>query len=347
VHYARRAILIFASLSWGIALGASQPSSPSVTLIQPNGIAVAGDGSVYITDIAGHRLLKRDSTGATRVLAGTGAGGYNADGIPAVKARLFAPHDVAVAKDGGILIADTYNHRLRRIDSKGFISTIAGNGKSAYTGDGGPAAKASLNNPQGLAIAPNQSLYIADTYNHVVRRVDAGGIIGTFAGTSAGLAGDGGPAVKAQLSLPSGITVAADGSVVICDAGNNRLRRVRPDGIIETIVGTGPGTGTAGAGFSGDSGPALQARIFGPTDVEFDAAGDLWFTDSGNHRVRRISKGVITTAAGSGDTTVLSAPQKLAFDKNELLYVADRGNRRVRVIDQSGKIDSLSLKPSR
>ena len=145
------------------------------------------------------------------------------------------------------------------------------------------------------------------------------------------------------MSLPTSVAVGPDGSVVICDSGNNRLRRVRPDGVIETILGTGPGTGTAGAGFSGDSGPALQARIFGPMDAVFDSQGDLWFTDSGNNRLRRISKGLIDTPA---ESIGLSAPQKLAFGNEGRLYVADRGNRCVRVIQKTGKIDTLNFKPA-
>jgi DNA-binding beta-propeller fold protein YncE len=323
-----------------------------VALVGPNGVALDAAGVLFITDIATHRLLKLAPHGALTVVAGTGAGGFSGDGIPAAKARLFAPHAVAVDAAGNVLVADTYNHRIRRIDGKGIITTVAGSGRGAYAGDSGPAAKASLNNPQGIAPGRDGSLYIADTYNHVVRRVDPKGIISTFAGTAAGLAGDGGPANCAQLSLPTDVAVGPDGTVYISDAGNNRIRRVDPAGFIDTVLGTGPGSGTAGAGFGGDGGPARDARIFAAAGLACGPSGDVFIADTGNHRVRLISKGVITTIAGSGTAefsgdggsapaAALYSPQKLALGKNGILYIADRANHRVRRVDTSGRIESL------
>jgi serine/threonine-protein kinase len=346
----------------GASLGAAPAKRPvpkpakrppaRVALVSPNGLALDVAGNLFITDIATHRLLKFAPHGALTVVAGTGAGGFSGDGLPASRARLFAPHAAAVDAAGNLLVADTYNHRIRRIDREGIITTVAGSGRGAYTGDNGLALKASLNNPQGIAPGPDGSLYIADTYNHVVRRVDPKGTITTFAGTEAGLAGDGGPANRAQISLPTDVAVGPDGTVFISDSGNNRIRRVDPAGIIDTVLGTGPGSGTAGAGFGGDGGPARNARIFAAAGLACGPAGDLFIADTGNHRVRLISKGVITTIAGSGTAgfsgdggsapaAALNSPQKLVLGKDGSLYIADRANHCVRRVDASGRIESV------
>jgi len=170
-------------------------------LIYPNGLALDDRGDRHISDIGAHRVLKLDRRGRLTVVAGTGEGGFGGDGGPATKARLFAPHDLAFDSAGDLLIADTFNHRIRRIDRHGTITTVAGDGKAAYSGDGGPATQASLNTPQGIAFDRDGALLIADTFNHVVRRVDRDGKIATFAGTVPGHGGDGGDAQQAQINL--------------------------------------------------------------------------------------------------------------------------------------------------
>lgn len=350
---ARRALLVGSlAACLGAAPSSRRPTAP-LKLDQPNGLALDGAGNLYVSDIGTHQVLKLARGGALTRIAGTGAAGYNGDGIPALQARLNAPMDLAFDAAGNLLIADTYNHRVRRIDRQGRISTVAGNGRDDYSGDGGPAVKAALNNPQGIAPASDGSLFIADTFNHVVRRVDAQGVIRTFAGTEAGLSGDGGPAVRAQISLPVAVAVAPDGSAYVSDSGNNRVRRVTPAGIIETVAGNGPGTGTAGAGFTGDGGPAAQAKLFAPADLELGPRGELFLSDTGNHRLRRISEGVIQTIAGTGTagfsgdggsplTAAFEAPQKLALGKDGTLYVADRANHRVRRILPEGRVETVA-----
>jgi DNA-binding beta-propeller fold protein YncE len=322
-------------------------------LIYPNGLALDGGGDLHISDIGAHRVLKLDRRGRLTVIAGTGEGGFGGDGGPATKARLFAPHDLAFDSAGDLLVADTFNHRIRRIDRRGTIITVAGDGKAAYSGDGGPATQASLNTPQGIAFDRDGALLIADTFNHVVRRVDRDGKIAMFAGTVPGHGGDGGDAKRAQINLAMAVAVAPDGAVYISDAANSRIRRVSPDGLIQTVVGYGPAQDTYGAGFAGDGGPAEKAKIFSATDLKFDAAGALYISDSGNNRIRVIRAGVIATVAGSGRQgfsgdggkaleAELNTPQKIAVAKDGSLFIADRANHRVRKVDARGAIITIA-----
>jgi sugar lactone lactonase YvrE len=330
--------------------------SALLSLTAPNGVALDGDGNLYISDIGAHRVLKLNRRGRLTVIAGNGEGGFSGDGGPAVAARLFSPHDVAIDRDGNLLIADTFNHRIRRVDRLGVITTVAGSGKAEYSGDNGLALQASFNNPQGLAVDSDGGLMVADTYNYVVRRIDRNGRITTFAGSrQPGFAGDGAAANAAQLSLPMAVAVARDGSVYISDAGNSRVRRVAPDGTIQTVVGYGAGSGVYGAGFTGDGGPPEKAKIFSATDLECDAEGNLYIADSGNNRIRVIRGSTITTVAGSGQpgfrgdgsravAAELNTPQKIVVAPDGALFIADRANRRIRKVDTKGYIHTIAGK---
>ena len=322
-------------------------------LIYPNGLAIDAAGNLFISDIGSHSVLRLDGQSRLTVIAGTGESGYNGDGGPAVKARLNAPHDLAFDAEGRLLIADTYNHRVRRVDRQGVITTIAGNGSAPNTGYGRTPPNDSLNNPQGIAVDPAGNILIADTYNRVVRQVDAKGAMTVIAGSVAGLNGDGGPANKAQLNLPMAVTLAPEGVLYVSDAGNSRVRRIGPDGIIRTISGLGGGDGLGGAGFAGDDGPAEKAKLFSPADLKVDRAGKIYISDSGNNRIRVISGGKITTVAGSGRMgfsgdgknalgAELNTPQKIAIGKDGSLFIADRSNHRVRKVDARGMISTVA-----
>jgi DNA-binding beta-propeller fold protein YncE len=311
-------------------------------LIYPNGLAIDSTGNLFISDIATHQILKLDKRGALTIIAGTGEGGFGGDGGPATAAQLHAPHDITFDKDGNLLIADTFNHRIRRIDSRGVISSIVGDRKTT-----------TLNNPQSLALDHDGNLFIADTYNHVVKRVDREGKIFVFAGTEAGLAGDKAAATKAQLNLPQAVAVAPDGSVYISDSANSRIRRVGKDGNIHTIAGFGLGSGDGGAGFAGDGGPSEKAKLFSAADLKFNSLGQLFISDSGNNRIRLITHGVIVTIAGNGTaglggdggkalSAMLNTPQKIALAADGTIYIADRVNHRVRKVDSQGVITTVA-----
>lgn len=272
-------------------------------------------------------------------------GGFSGDRAAATSARLDKPTDVLVLR-GRVLIADSANDRIRRVDRRGRIETVAGNGHAGAVGDGGPARSAQLNAP--LALAPDGSggFLIADSENNRVRRVSHG-TISTIAGTGVpGFAGDGGAATTAQLDHPSGIARAPDGSVLIADAGNERIRRIETDGTIETVAGSGA------FGFGGDGGPATAARLAGPSGVAATSDGSVLIADSENDRVRKVdARGTITTIAGTGSRGFagdggpakrarLARPLAVAPRGPNAVLIADSLNNRVRIAER-GTIRTL------
>jgi sugar lactone lactonase YvrE len=352
VLFRKRRLLPFLWLL--LLLAATAGGQQSVQLVYPNGLAFAANGDLYISDIGTHRILKLNGDGGLSVIAGTGEGGFSGDGGPAIEARLNTPHDIAFDAEGNLFVADTYNHRIRRIDRQGVITTVAGDGKAPYTTYTDPAPKDSLNNPQGIALDSAGNILIADTYNRVVRKLERNGTLTVIAGSVAGMSGDGGPANKAQLNLPMAVTIGPDGSVYVSDAANSRIRKITSDGKIQTLAGLGGGDGLGGAGYLGDGGPAEKAKLFTPADVKIDAGGNLYISDSGNNRIRVIRGGVISTIAGTGQAgfggdgkaataAELYTPQKVAIAKDGSIFFADRANHRVRKIDARGVITTVDV----
>lgn len=317
------------------------------SIFLPMGLAVDAAGNFFLADSSNNRIRRVDAqSGLISTVAGNGTPSYAGDGGLATAAMVNAPAGLLLDGAGNLFVADTNNHVIRRIDAvSGIITTVAGTpATQGYSGDGGAATAAHLSAPDGLAFDAAGDLLIADTGNHVLRRVDAStGIITTIAGTgSAGFSGDGGPATAAKLKAPWGLVVAADGSLVVADSGNNRIRSISPVGIITTIAGNGT------AGFSGDGEAAATAELNAPVAVAMDPAGDLYIADSGNNRVREVSPatGAMATIAGvdseqfSGDggpSTVASlyGPYALAFDGDANLFIADMFHNRVRRISSS------------
>jgi trimeric autotransporter adhesin len=317
----------------------------SAALNYPQDVAIDASGNIYITD-AGNKYSRIRmvmlSTGIISTVAGTGLSGYSGDGGLATSALLYNPVGVALDASGNIYIADFYNNRIRMVTkSTGIISTVAGTGSDGYSGDGGLATSAALNNPSSVAIDASGNIYIADTYNIRIRMVTKStGIISTVAGTgSSGYSGDGGLATSAGLGYPNGVAIDASGNIYIADAGKNCIRMVtKSTGIISTVAGTGS------SGYSGDGGLATSAVLVSPSGVAIDASGNIYIADTSNNRIRMVTKstGIISTVAGTGSSeysgdggiatsTGLGYPNGVAIDASGNVYIADSSNHRIRM----------------
>ena len=258
----------------------------SASLYHPTGLAVDGSGNVVVAELANHRVrLVAVGTRFIATLAGTDENGYSGDGGPATSARLNHPRDLAFDSNGNLLIADTHNHRIRRVAAgTGLITTLAGTGVGSFVGDGGSSTSAGLFYPHGLAVDDIDNVFIADTASHRIRKVAADtGVITTLAGTGVGVfGGDDGPATSAGLYAPYGLVVGANGDVLISDRLNHRIRRVAAGtSTITTLAGTGAG------GFSGDGGPATNSALFSIVGLAIDhSRNSVLIADYDNHRVR-------------------------------------------------------------
>jgi sugar lactone lactonase YvrE len=288
-----------------------------------------------------------EPTGIISTVAGNGTFGFSGDGGLATGAALFSPFGVAVDGAGNLFIADINNNRIRKVDPSGIIRTVAGNGMFGFSGDGLPASGASLRSPVGVGVDGAGNLFIADTTNKRIRKVDPSGIITTVAGNgTGGFSGDGGPATGASL-FPTGVAVDAAGNLFIADEGNNRIRKVDRTGIITNVAGNGS------RGFSGDGGPATSASLAQPFGVAVDGAGTLFIAGEGS-RIRKVDPtGIISTVAGNGTFgfsgdggpatgASLGSPTGVAVDGAGNLFIADIDNNRIRKVDRTGIISTVA-----
>ena len=308
------------------------PIAAAKMAIAPLGMAVDTSGNLFF--ISSNCVFKLDQNGIITRVAGNSRTGYAGDGGPALSAQFSAASGVAVDAAGNVYVADSGNYRVRKVSPSGIITTFAGNGVQGFSGDGGPATSAQLIGPFGVTADTSGNLFIVDGAR--IRAVSKSGIITTVAGNGlSGFSGDGGPAVRAQLS-PYGVAADNTGNLYISDDGNLRIRMVSPAGIISTVAGNGS------YGSAGDGGLATAAQLTGASGIALDGSGNLYFSDSSPasddvdcYCVRKVSPtGIITTVSAGG----LFEPRALAADAQGNLYIADTGNNGIRKVSLDGKI---------
>ena len=252
--------------------------------ISPYGIAVDDSGNIFVAEYTNNVIRKINTSGIITTIAGNSAIGYSGDGGPAINAVLYFPVAITLDKYHNIYFSDAGNARIRKIDTNGIITTIAGNGTFGYSGDGGLAINAELKVPGWIVISDSNEIFFTDWKNHRVKKIDKSGIITTIAGDGIlGNSGDGGLAINAEFAAPTGIAFDKYYNIYIFDVNNFNIRKVNSLGIISTIAGTGS------LGFSGDGGPAIDAKLDGPNNGVFDSKGNLFFADGYNNRIRKIT----------------------------------------------------------
>ena len=299
----------------------------TASFYDPKGIAVDSDGTVYVADSGNNRIRKISTSGAVSTLAGAGNAAFN-DG-DGVAASFYDPRGISVDSNGLIFVADTQNHRIRKITSSGNVTTLAGSGSSAF--EDGDSLAASFNYPVGVDVAPNEIVYVADQFNHRIRKITSSGNVTTLAGSGSPMFADG-DGVAASFYYPAGVAVDYNGTVIVADFFSHRIRLISPLGSVTTLAGSGIGQFADAVG--------LEASFYHPAGVAVDYNGTVIVADYFNHRIRLISpSGSVTTLVGSGigqfaDGVGLSAsffyPFGVAVDSNGTVYIADSQNNRIR-----------------
>jgi sugar lactone lactonase YvrE len=346
-------------LAMGLALatvspclsGAQAPpngiQATAASLAHPAGVAFDSAGNLYLADLNNHMIREVNIAGIAITVAGTGEQGFSGDGGAATGALLDSPAGVAVDSAGNIYIADTRNHRIRKV-SGGIITTIAGTGVAGFSGDNGPAVSAALDNPTALSLDSNGNLYIADTDNHRIRKI-TGSTISTVAGSGEQLfTGDGAAATAAGLDSPNGVAVDAAGNIYIGDTRNQRIRVVNSSGSISTLAGNGT------KAYAGDGGVAASASLARPRGLSVDAQGNMYFADSDNNTIRLIANtGTITTIAGNGSqgfagdggaatSATLDTPRAPAVQATGVFALSDTDNNLIRAVGSNGVINTIT-----
>jgi alpha-tubulin suppressor-like RCC1 family protein/sugar lactone lactonase YvrE len=325
-------------------------AATAASLISPRGVLVSSAGTVFFVDENSHRLRVVTADGMIHTLAGGGGAGYSGDGGAAVDANLSFPHAISRDNNGNVYIADTYNHRIRKVTTGNIISTLAGNGVAGFGGDRFAATAAQLSSPSGVAVDSSGNVFIADTGNNRIRKVTPGGIITTVAGTGiAGYNGDGADTTTATLNSPRGMTFDNSGNLFVADSGNHRIRKITPGGVISTAAGDGI------AGYNGDGSDGPLASLNAPRGVAIDNNGSLFIADTENNRIRKVSAaGIISTVAGNGTYgytgfalgpatgAFLAYPSGIAIDDAGNIYIADTDVNQIRKVFPNGRLKTVS-----
>lgn len=357
-----------------------------ITLCFPQGIALDSNGNLYVSAVGNGIVIEvQVPSGIAITKAGNGGQGFSGDGGLAVSASLNVAQDVVLDSSGNLFIVDSLNDRVRKVDASGTISTIAG----GDVGDGGKSNASAVNWAQGLAFDNTGNLYIADTWNNRIRVVNPAGVISTIAGTGvSGYSGDGGTASQAQLSEPVSVTTDGQGNIYVADYGNFAIRKISATGIISTFASnaflnaiasdasgniygsnsvscviqkfsaSGQSSVVAGTefqcGYNGDGIPATQAKIFFPEGLAVDSQGNLFFSDMGNYRVRKIDAfGTISTVVGNGNCSfsgdggpasqaTICGADGVGVDPSGNLFIADSYNGRIRVVNSALTINTYA-----
>ncbi len=327
------------------AYGGDGGPASAAQLAFPSGLAFDAAGNLYISDPNNYRVRKIDPSGTISTFAGTGTTGYSGDGGPATAAQIGYSDGIFVDPMGNVVIPDPPNNRIRKVNTSGVISTIVGTGTAGNTGDGGAATAAQIDNPLDVKVDLAGNLYFTDFNNHVVRKVNAAGVISTIAGTGTmGYSGDGGAATAAQLHSPAGIDLDDCGNVYISDLYNNRVRMINTSGIISTIAGNGSGS------FSGDGGAATAASLYRPHGVYHDRNGDVYIADRNNFRIRKVSGFPLGhlphfTAGASTSVTICAGSAGIAIDSLLSIVDTDAGQTEtwsVNMLPANGSLSGFS-----
>lgn len=331
-----------------VGLGDGGPAT-ACELYHPIGIAFDAAGNYYITDRDHNRICKVNTAGIITTIAGVPGMFFNGDNIPATAAVLSYPYGIALDAAGNIYYADGGFSRIRKINTAGIITTIAGTGTNGYNGDNIAATAAQIFDPGGVAFDTAGNIYFADGHNFRVRKIDKSGIITTVAGTgSPGYNGDNIPATNAELNVPSNLSVDMGGNIYVADYDNGRIRKIDRSGIIHTIAGDST------QGYSGDNGPATAAELNRPLGVYADVYGNIYIGDTYNNVIRKINAGgIISTIAGtgaygfSGDGGLatladLNEPIGITMDASGDIYFSDFVNNRIRRLSSTVSVPQIN-----
>ena len=336
----------------GVGYSVDGTLAASALLNRPFSVAADNLGNFYLGEYNNNVIRKVNSAGVLLTVAGNGTWGYSGDGGPATAAEMTAPVAIKVDAMGDLYFSDNHNYCVRKVDTGGMITTIAGNGIPGFRGDGGPGDSAEMSTPSGLDIDKLGDVFISCIWDNRVREVTPTGTITTFAGQS-GFFDDGAAGTAVEIGIVNNMASDSAGRIYFADTYNNRIRMYDPSsGLVTTVAGSG--VAGYGDGFSGDGAQADSAHIYYPNAVTVDKSGNMFIADTYNERIRKVSPGgIITTIAGKGiagfsgdggiaDSAELYLPNNVAADGNGNIYIGDGGNYRIRKVDTFGNITTIA-----